>query len=181
MRRNMIILGAIIALLGFTVFQYMSDSKQEMIATSAEEAPRIGYFAPSFDLAKLDGEPRMGVSGERDKPLLLNFWASWCGPCELEAPDLVYLHQKHGEKLDVYAVNATFSDSIREVESFVDKHGFQFPVLMDTEGTVSKRYNARGFPMTFLIDRNGVIHDVILGVLPRQELEKKVKKLLAYR
>ena len=118
-------------------------------------------------------------SGEkRDKALLINFWASWCKPCHDEAPDLVYLQQKYVNDLDIYGVNALKSDRLWSVEAFVEEHHIPFPVLLDEKNEVTDLYNVYGFPTSFLVDRNGVIREIIWGILPREQLEKKVKRLI---
>lgn len=177
--RNIVIMLGIILLVGFTVYQHTSASRQEAMLPQ-EVGPWKDMLAPTFSLHNMEGDEVYEVGGERDKALFVNFWASWCGPCELEAPDLVRLHDKYQNNLEIYAVNATALDSARDAEQFVQRHGFDFPVLMDVQADAVKLYNVLGYPTSFLIDKHGVIRDVIHGVLPYDELEKRVKRLIKY-
>ncbi|WJH34515.1 TlpA family protein disulfide reductase [Paenibacillus sp. CC-CFT747] len=105
----------------------------------------------------------------------MNFWASWCGPCEAEAPDLMRIYDKLKDKLDIYAVNVTKGDNLKEVKEFLDQYPYPFPVLLDKEGKAAELYQVQVIPTSFLVDRNGVIVDVI-HYLPGKELEKKLKE-----
>jgi thiol-disulfide isomerase/thioredoxin len=126
----------------------------------APPGPQPGAPAPAFSLKGLDGKV-YEVGGKRDKLLLLNFWASWCGPCEEEAPLLVKLYEKHKDSLDLYAVNVTAEDSRANAESFAKAFAFPFPVLLDEQGQIAAKYRIFGIPTSFLINRDGDIVDVI--------------------
>lgn len=138
----------------------------EQIASSrpgfapAPPGPQTGAPAPAFSLKGLDGKA-YEVGGKREKLLLLNFWASWCGPCEEEAPLLVKLYEKHQDSLDLYAVNVTAEDSRANAESFANAFAFPFPVLLDEQGQIAAKYRIFGIPTSFLINRDGDIVDVI--------------------
>lgn len=175
MKRNIWMLMVVLCLTGIAVYQSFTDS-QKTAAVSLEEAPQLQFLAPSFQLQTLKGS-EAEVGGPRNKPLLLNFWASWCGPCELEAPYLQQYYEKYKDEMDVYAVNVTAQDKVEQVKEFVETYHFSFPILMDKEGDVSELYRIRGIPTTYLIDRNGVIQDAFNFVSP-EELEKKIKKLI---
>ncbi|MED4957337.1 TlpA disulfide reductase family protein [Paenibacillus sp. FSL R5-0527] len=150
---------------------------QPLAAMAAAGAPKPGTPSPSFSLMGLDGK-QYDVGGKRDKPLLLNFWASWCDPCKEEAPELVKLADKYKDSLDVYGVNVTFYDKLDDAKAFVKNYGYTFPVLLDEKEEVYSRFNGVAFPTNVLIDENGIIQDVILGVISPEELEAKIKKLL---
>jgi len=147
------------------------------ISLPTEEAAKVGYLAPAFSLEGTDGKT-YSVGGRRDKALLINFWASWCGPCKLEAPDLVRLSKQYAEKLDIYAVNAYQTDSENGIEKFIAQYGIEFPILIDQKSEVMKRYRVLGFPTNMLVDRNGVVQEVIMGYYPIEELERKIKQLI---
>lgn len=150
---------------------------QSLAAMAAAGAPKPGTTSPSFSLMGLDGK-QYDVGGKRDKPLLLNFWASWCDPCKEEAPELVKLADKYKDSLDVYGVNVTFYDKLDDAKAFVKNYGYTFPVLLDEKEEVYSRFNGVAFPTNVLIDENGIIQDVILGVISPEELEAKIKQLL---
>ncbi|CAG7638488.1 TlpA family protein disulfide reductase [Paenibacillus allorhizosphaerae] len=175
MMRNRIIAMIILLFAGATVYLNMFQSKDA--AKSADTAPQAGYLAPSFELASLEGQPYR-VGGSRDKPLLLNFWASWCGPCRQEAPDLKALYDQYKDRLDLYAVNATHQDTIADVRETVKEFDFRFPILLDPKGDATGSYQVRAIPTSFLIDKSGKVVDV-LYVMEREQLEQKIKKLIS--
>lgn len=175
MKRNWIVLVGIVILSGLAIYQNLAAKDKEVILPT-ETAPKPEFLAPSFSLQGLDGQT-YNVGGARDKPLFLNFWASWCGPCEMEAPDLKRLYDKYSDQLDMYAVNITRNDKLENAKKFVERHEFTFPVLLDEEGKASELYQFYFIPTSFLIDRNGVIAEVINLVEPK-ELERKIKKLI---
>ncbi|MBP1989247.1 thiol-disulfide isomerase/thioredoxin [Paenibacillus eucommiae] len=175
MKKNLLVLALICILVGTAVYQNIQN-RSKNVSTPTEQAPKADFLAPSFSLKSLDGT-EYAVGGPRDKPLLLNFWASWCGPCEEEAPDLVKLYDKYKGKFDLYAVNVTQGDSIKNVEKFVKEHGFTFPVLLDKEGKVSDSYRFLFIPTSYLIDRDGVVREVI-NVFSMEEMDRKINELI---
>lgn len=162
-----------ILLVGFTVYTNMNKS----MAVVAEQKPTVGYSAPHFSLVGLDGKTYK-IGGKRDKPVVINFWASWCGPCKEEAPDLVKMYNKYKGQLDFYAINSTSNDQLDDAKKFVETYGMPFPIPLDEKGVVSKQYQIMAFPTTFFIDKNGMIVHQVLGMLDEAELEKQMKKLL---
>lgn len=138
----------------------------------------LALQAPGFELK--DGNGRIfALSGPRDKPLLLHFWASWCGPCGKEAPALEKLAGELSSSLDVYAVNVTASDNRKAAEKFVARHQWTMPVLYDTDGDVFRRYQGQAFPTSVFITRQGRLFDISLGALPEAELKGKMEALIA--
>ncbi|MGG4491469.1 TlpA family protein disulfide reductase [Metabacillus idriensis] len=113
-----------------------------------------------------------------NQPIVLNFWASWCGPCKMEAPDLVTLAEKYNGQVMIYAVNMTNQDSAEGAYMFAKDHGFSFPVLLDRTGEASSLYRVAAVPTTFFIDRNGEIVSVLTGYGGAELLEKRVRELI---
>lgn len=105
---------------------------------------------------------------------MLNFWASWCDPCQQEAPELNKLAMKYSDVLDIYGINVTSQDYKPNAERFVKKYMLAFPVMYDLKGQIFDKYNGAVFPTNVLIDKKGVISEIILGVLTAEELEQKI-------
>lgn len=156
-RKNIAVFVIVIVLIGIAVIQNFSEANE--VVLPEEEAPKVNFLTPSFTLEGMDGET-YSVGGARDKMLIVNFWASWCGPCHAEAPDLVELHDKYSDVLDIYAVNVSKMDNMKNAETFVEQHGFEFPIPLDIDNEVTEKYNVQGYPTSFLVDTNGVIQEV---------------------
>jgi cytochrome c biogenesis protein CcmG/thiol:disulfide interchange protein DsbE len=146
--------------------------------SGAEQRPQVGFAAPHFSLKALDGSTYR-LEGKRDKPLVVNFWASWCGPCRLEAPDLKKVYEKYKHQVDLYAVNLTKEDDWEAIRRFVQEFELPFPILLDEAGAVADRYFIQAIPTTFFVDKNGVIRHVVLGMVDADTLERQVQTLLA--
>lgn len=139
----------------------------------------IGNMAPDFQLDNLDGQS-VSISDFRGKPVLLNFWASWCPPCRSEMPFFqdTFTNKKWAEEgLVVLAID--IGESPSTVSKFVDKYGLTFPVLLDITQDVSLEYYVRAIPTSFFIDRDGIIREIKIGAfsgLP--EIERTLKKII---
>ncbi|MDF2720664.1 MAG: TlpA family protein disulfide reductase [Paenibacillus sp.] len=174
-KRNIAVLVVVVVLLGAAIYQNVV-AKDNQATAAKETAPKVNAMAPGFKLTALDGQV-YEVGGAREKPLLVNFWASWCGPCELEAPDLKAMYDKYADQIDFYAVNMTESDRMDNIASFVKHYEYKFPVLLDSDGKVGELYRISGIPMSYLIDKNGVIKEGF-SILHPDELEKRIKKIV---
>jgi len=126
-------------------------------------APQRGFLAPDFSLQDEKGETYR-LADLRGRPLLVNFWASWCGPCRAEMPALEKVSQRYREQgFLVLGVNATNQDDAKAASAFAQQLGLSFPILFDQDGSASRLYQVRSLPSSFLIDADGVIQDVIIG------------------
>jgi cytochrome c biogenesis protein CcmG/thiol:disulfide interchange protein DsbE len=162
----------IVLVTSFTIYFGLNDKK-----TPNEERAEIGFKAPEFSLNDLDKE-KMHSIHELNKPVIINFWASWCGPCRQEAPELIRLYEEYKGEVEIYAINLTHSDDIPSVKQFVDEFGLEFPVLLDETGSVSNAYNVIAIPTTYYIDRDGVVVSKTIGFASKTELETNFKKLV---
>lgn len=152
---------------------------QSSAATASAEgqsAPRTGFMAPDFGLTTLEGET-VQLSELRGQPVLINFWASWCGPCRVEMPHIQAAFETHRERgLVVLAVNQL--EPAPPIANFVDQFGLTFPVPLDSDGQVSRTYQVRGLPTTFFVDAEGVIRDTFTGPMSAGLLESKLNLIL---
>ena len=138
-------------------------------------APIEGARAPDFTLPDLDGR-QVSLSGLQGKVVLLNFWATWCPPCEAEMPLLQEAYQAWGESgLVVLAVN--FDEPAEEVCAFRDRLGLAIPILLDEDGVVQRLYRVRGYPTSYLIDREGRVRVQHVGILSADLLEDYLTEL----
>ena len=139
----------------------------------------VGEQAPGFTLTALDGD-EVTLSAYRGRPLLINFWASWCAPCRAEMPDLVRAYKAHqADGLVVLAINTTAQDSIADVRAFVSEFKLPFPVLLDETDAVARgQYQLRGLPMSVFVDRKGTIVRRHLGTMSSDQIDAFVDEIV---
>ena len=137
-------------------------------------APVMDHPAPDFTLPNLEGES-LATADLRGKNLLINFWATWCGPCRQEMPMLAAVSAEYGEDLVVLAVNIGEEPSL--VQRFIQDLGLSFTVLIDEANQVQNLYRVRAYPTTYLIDAEGVIRAQHVGLLSEAQLAKYLERV----
>lgn len=144
---------------------------EELNPTGAAPAAQAGRAAPDFRLATLDGQTA-ALTDFRGRYVLVNFWASWCGPCRGETPDLQRMHERLAGtgRLAILGVNQ--QEPRAAAKEFADRFDVEYPILLDTTGEVSVAYRVGvGLPVTFLIDPDGVIVRVYIGRIAQADLD----------
>ncbi len=131
---------------------------QEAAPTTPDSGPVIRFVrnpdqAPDFKVDDLDGKP-LSLSGSRGKVILLNFWATWCGPCRAEIPDLIELQKKYGDHLQIIGLDVD-DDDAAEVKKFVEKNGINYPVGMATNEIRIQYGGVAALPTSFVLDDQG--------------------------
>ena len=141
------------------------------------QSAQVGNPAPDFQLQDLDGQP-VALSNLKGKAVLLNFWATWCPPCRREMPYLQEICDEWPEEwLVVLTIN--IGESASKVREFIQNYGLSFPVLLDTKEDVAQKYNIRGIPTTFFIDKDGIIREQIIGAFPsKAAIEKYLNEII---
>jgi peroxiredoxin len=124
-----------------------------------------GVPAPNFTFPGLDGK-KISLADYKGKVVLLNIWATWCAPCVAEMPSMEKLYQElKNEDFEILAVSVDESGA-EAVKPFMEKHKLGFPVLLDTKGDIKTLYQTTGIPESFIIDKDGIIIEKIIG--PRE-------------
>ncbi|MFZ1931014.1 MAG: TlpA disulfide reductase family protein [Candidatus Sulfotelmatobacter sp.] len=145
-------------------------------------APRLALAspAPDFTLQSLDGKT-MRLSDFRGKAVLLNFWATWCGPCKIEMPWFVELQNQYASQ-GFQIVGVAMDDASKEdISKFAKDMGVNYPILIGKESVGDEYGGVPALPETFLIGRDGKIVDKILGLRGKAEIEDAIKKALDTR
>lgn len=141
---------------------------------NVKEPPSIGKPVPDFELNNLDNQA-VRLSSLRGKPVVINFWATWCGPCKDELPLFEKYQRSHGDKFTILAVNALEEQQI--VKNFVLERKFTFSVALDERGEIVNQYFVRGFPTTFFVDKDGILRGQIIGQLNEDLFRKNLNQI----
>lgn len=174
-----------------------SDSQKESVSgessqpsggpsaqTSASQPQKEVFPAFDFTLTDQYGKEHK-LSDYKGKTVFLNFWATWCGPCRSEMPEIQALYEKYGENsgdlvvLGVAGPNQGREGSVESIKKFLSDNGYSFPVVMDESGRVFMDYGIRAFPTTFMIDKEGNIFGYIESALTGDMMESIVQQTMA--
>lgn len=155
MNRKLITVTAIILTLGLAI-----SGCQGTPSALGPAAPQVGDPAPDFQLQSLGGDT-ISLSGLRGSPVMLNFWATWCVHCVDEIPYIEEVYQGWtGKPPSVVILTIDVEESPDTVRLFMEDNNLSFPVLLDGDGSVSQLYDIRAIPISFFIDKNGIIQDI---------------------
>ena len=145
--------------------------------TAPVEGAQIGNLAPDFQLQNVDRQT-VSLGNLQGKPVLINFWATWCPPCRDEMPYIQEIYEEWSDKgLVVLAIN--LGESSSKAEEFMQSYNLSFTVLLDTKQDVAQRYNITGIPTTFFIDKDGIIQDKVIGAFQNKaQIENRLSKIM---
>lgn len=140
-------------------------------------APTTGHLAPAFQLVSLTGQ-QVSLSQLQGKLVFVNFFASWCPPCQRETPDLVNMYKQYGNRVQFVGIDLTSNDSQAAVAKFVRQYGIAYPVLLDTTGQVAASYQVLGIPTSLFISRSGIVVARAEGGMTEATMRSDFAKLL---
>ncbi len=207
MKRNAIVVSTVLFILaafawaGWANYEYRkqaaerllaSAAKGELVASAAGEAPQYvsplkGQPAPAFTLEDLSGK-KVSLANYKGKAVLINFWATWCGPCKIETPWLIDLRNRYAaEGFEVLGISADdidrgdpqkLSDEKKEIARFVQQMHMPYPVLIDGDSISTPYGGLDALPASFFVDRDGTVVAAQLGLTSKDEIEANIKKAL---
>lgn len=134
-----------------------------------------GVAAPDFTGELMDGTS-ITLSELQGKPVIINFWATWCGPCVKEMPAFERLKDDFGDKIGIIAVNC--GDDAETVKDFVEENGYTFPVVLDEEYSISMLYPTNSIPYTVVLDAEGKVTHISTGALDADTMYERYKEAL---
>jgi cytochrome c biogenesis protein CcmG/thiol:disulfide interchange protein DsbE len=146
------------------------------VAQGSQNEAKIGKPAPDFTLGRLDRPGSLQLSSLRGKVVVLNFWASWCQPCKLEAPDLAASAKKWSGRVVVLGVDV--NDPSGDARGFMRKYGITYPIVHDNKNVTSPKYGLTGLPETFFLDRRGRIVSHVISEIKAADLQRGVEEAL---
>ena len=186
---NVIILAAALAcvlLVAGMAYNYLSkDAAPDSLAvvkptetlspTEETTSDNNASLAPDFTVYDLEGKAHK-LSDFRGKPVVLNFWASWCGPCKSEMPDFDEAYRQHGGEIHFLMVNLTdgYQETVESASSFVAGSGYSFPVYYDTDMDGAATYGVSSVPVTYFIDDEGYLIAYGRGALTASALNEGI-------
>lgn len=167
----LVVLTAVIALFGWALMRPVSDQ--------AEASPLIGRPAPPFEIPLYAGDSTVSLAALRGRPVVVNFWASWCLACRDEARVLEAAWQRFGP--DVALVGIAVDDEDRAARAFIARYGKTYYLGPDADGTISVDYGLFGVPETFFIGADGRILAKHVGPLSEADVEQRIAALRSGR
>ena len=171
MNRTVLLVGVTIAaaLLGL-LFLGLGKNPNEI------RSPLVGKAAPSFALREVGTGKTVDITQFRGKPMVINFWATWCGPCWEEHPVLVA--NARMLQSDVQFLGVVFQDKEDKILSFLNQRGSGYPTVVDEAGKTAIAYGVGGVPETFFLDANGVIVAKHNGPMSADILQENLQKVM---
>lgn len=168
-------------------FQMAGDKADENSTSNTNDIDTNGtetntdndkVVAPDFTMTDRDGN-EVKLSNFSGKPIVLNFWASWCGPCQMEMPDFEEMYKTYGEKVQFLMVNMTdgSQETVGSATQFITEKGYTFPVYYDTKMEGAYCYSVYSLPTTYFIDAQGYVTASNKGMISGENLQKGIETI----
>jgi len=192
-----LIIGLVVLLGGaFVLYHYLGEQvesnglqvKEKMVQESFEEADsekkseEKSEYTKAFDFTVYDeNNNAYKLSDFEGKPIVLNFWASWCGPCKSEMPDFETAYQNYGDEIQFLMVNMTdgYQETVDGAKDFIKDKGYTFPVFYDSALEAAKAYSVYSIPTTYFIDKDGYIIAQGRGAMSAENLQTGINYIFS--
>ena len=164
---------------GLAVAQTTESARETTALDTTQDTAPDTTPAPDFTVYAQDGTA-YNLSDFQGKPVILNFWASWCGPCKSEMPDIEQAFLTYGDRIHFLIVNLTdgYQETLDSASSYISDNGYTFPVYFDTAMEAAYAYNTSSIPVTYFIDSDGNLQAYFRGAMSSDILQQGVDLLL---
>ncbi|MBP7320086.1 MAG: TlpA family protein disulfide reductase [Lachnospiraceae bacterium] len=154
-----------------------TESPTNQQGSDDEDSETVPYM--NFTVYDKDKQP-VTLSSFVGKPIILNFWASWCGPCQSEMPDFEEIYNKYNGQIEFLMINLTDGgrETLDTASDYIKKQQFHFPVYYDLDMTASSTYFVSSIPQTFFINADGQIVSYAKGAMTKSAMEDQIKRIL---
>lgn len=178
-RRLSVLVTAIVilAILVAMLITHRQTPANTLSIPSSSTVVKVGQPLPSFTLTSVQTGQSLSVSAHQNKPMFINFWATWCGPCKQETPDVVSAYRSFQQSVAFIGVNLTAEDSVKDVKAFMAKDRIQYPVLLDTDGKVADQFHVIGIPTSIFVNRKGIVTAIYPGAVSASELRRDLQQI----
>jgi DsbE subfamily thiol:disulfide oxidoreductase len=179
--RNLLIAGLVLGVVALAVVEFRTRGTAGVqsigVADYRAHAETRSEAAPGFSLPSLDGDGSVSLASFRGKIVVLNFFASWCAPCRLEAPGLRKVSEDYADR-GVQLLGVDFRDNDAAGQAFMHEFGLDYPAASDASGSLADDFALYGMPTTFVIDADGVIRYRFVGYVQEESLRGALDALL---
>jgi len=173
-RFDWIIITALAAILGSLWIGMTRVQASAINPTGRPPSPELGFPTPDFTLQTLDGKA-IRPGDFAGKPLLINFWATWCGPCRAEIPALELASQQYRDRAGILGINVQEPPAL--VAPFVTEFEMTYPVALDAQAEIAHAYRVRAFPTSFFVNAQGIIVQIEAGAISDALILKRLGDL----
>ena len=193
-KKVLILLMALIVLMAGAAIAYRAlaeDVQLDNLAAGGEtvaaevpegtgETAATENLAPDFTVYDREGNAH-SLSDFRGQPVIVNFWASWCGPCKAEMPDFEEAYLEYGDEIQFLIVDLTdgVQETVASASEYIAQQGYTFPVFYDTDLSGARSYEVYAIPVTYFIDAQGCIRATNEGMIAPEQLQQNIEALLA--
>lgn len=156
------------------VYGFNTRAVSSLGGKTVSDSVQLGTAAPDFELETLSGDT-VRLSSLQGKPVLINFWATWCAPCVLEMPNFQKYYENYPGAFEILAIN--YGEPKDLVDKFIRDIGATYPVLFDYDSKVQGVYRFPGYPTTYFVDKNGIVQIQHVGLMDESTLERYLNEL----